>query len=348
MTDGPSFTMLTCAYGAEKVVKENMAADGWRLAFSRPGFVTAKHDERMPPPKGVFVRTAATTIGQARGGEAAKLLAELTKQLGESEFAGRKFDHLHVWPKDRAAIGRFGFEPEIDEVSRAVGEEVYANLKTDWISCDRPNRIAERNDTILDVVVVDPSHWFFGWHRATGCHSRWPGGIQPIDQTYEPVSRAYYKAAESIVWSGFEMKPDDLVVDVGSAPGGASGRLLELGFRVMGIDPAEMDERIANHTKFRHVRARAGDLPRKDFRGAKWMLVDSNVTPDKTLVTVENIVTNQHSNLKGLILTLKIGDYKYAYLVDNWIRRAKSWGARDVKVRQLARNRCEVCVAVTM
>ena len=44
--------MLVCAYGAEQAVKESMAAEGWRLAFSRPGFVTAKHDIEASLPAG--------------------------------------------------------------------------------------------------------------------------------------------------------------------------------------------------------------------------------------------------------------------------------------------------------
>ena len=112
------------------------------------------------------------------------------------------------------------------------------------------------------------------------------------------------------------MQPNDLAIEIGSAPGGACSRLLELGLRVIGIDPAEMDPRIMDHPKFRHIQARAGDLPRKEFRGAKWMLVDSNVKPDKTLATVGNIVTSQYSEFRGLLLTLKIGEYESADLMD--------------------------------
>ena len=48
----PTFAMLSCACGAEQVVKAEMAEQGWRLAFSRPGFVTAKNDLDVPLPEG--------------------------------------------------------------------------------------------------------------------------------------------------------------------------------------------------------------------------------------------------------------------------------------------------------
>ena len=144
------------------------------------------------------------------------------------------------------------------------------------------------------------------------------------------------------------MREGDLVVEIGSAPGGACGRLLELGMQVIGIDPAEMDPRIAKHPRFRHIRARAGDLKRREFRNAKWLLVDSNVKPDKTLVTVENLVCNRQTAFRGILLTLKLGDYNDVGLIDQWTRRVESWNPTEIRVRQLARNKCEVCFAVTL
>ena len=144
------------------------------------------------------------------------------------------------------------------------------------------------------------------------------------------------------------MKSGDLAVEIGSAPGGACGRLLELGMRVIGVDPAEMDPRIQQHRNFQHLRARGGDLPRRQFRGAKWLLVDSNVRPDQTLTTIENIVKHRQSDFVGLLITLKIGEYSSASLIERWFARIVGWKPVKVQVRQLARNKCEVCFAVTM
>ena len=346
--DGPTFAMLCCACGAEAAVKESMAQSGWRLAFSRPGFVTAKHDQQAPLPTGVFVRTAARSLGSTRSDDSRQQIAKLVELLRASDASARPLDQFHVWPKDRLPIGRFGFEPGPDEVSKAVAEQVFDAIQDPWLRCDAPNRIAQRGDTVLDLVLVDPSQWFLGMHVASTWPLRWPGGVQPIQPKYEPISRAYFKAAEAITWSGFDMQAGELAVEIGSAPGGACGRLLELGMRVIGIDPADMDPRITSQSNFRHIRARAGDLPRKEFRGAKWLLVDSNVKPDKTLVTIENIVTHRYSELRGLLITLKLGNYQSAGLIDRWTQRMETWNPKRIQVRQLARNKCEVCFAVTM
>ena len=342
----PTFAMLVCACGAEAIVKQEMAAQGWRLAFSRPGFVTAKHDSTTDLPEGIFIRAVARSIGKAKGERSADLIATLVEKLETT--AARPFDQLHVWPKDRAPIGRFDFEPGPDEVTKAVADEVFEALHEKWLRCDAPNRIAGAGERVLDIVLVEPSNWFFGTHVASTWPTRWPGAVQPIEPLHEPVSRAYYKAAEAITWSGFDMQPNDLAVEIGSAPGGACGRLLELGMRVIGIDPAEMDPQIEQHPKFRHIRARAGDLKRNEFRGAKWLLVDSNVKPDQTLVTVKNIVNHKFSEFKGLLITLKIGDYESAGSINRWRKSIEVWKPKQIQVRQLARNKCEVCFAVTM
>jgi len=341
-----SFVILCCAHGAESVVKRDIAGDGWRLAFSRPGFVTAKQDQRHEPPTGTFIRTAVRSLGQVRGNSSSTLIDALVRQLDET--AHSSFDQLHVWPRDRLPIGKFGFEPGVDEVSRAVAGEIFAATRDRLVRCDAPNRIAQPGETVLDVALVEPSHWFFGTHAANDWPTRWPGGVQPLNPASPPVSRAYYKAAEAIAWSGFDIQPGDLAVEIGAAPGGACQRLLELGSRVMGIDPAEIDPSVAQHPRFEHIRARAGDLPRRQFRGAKWMLVDSNVKPEKTLVTVGNIVTNRQTDFAGLLLTMKLGNYESADQIDAWRRAIDRWAPKRVAARQLARNRCEVCIAVTL
>ena len=42
------------------------------------------------------------------------------------------------------------------------------------------------------------------------------------------------------------------------------------------------------------------------------MLIDSNVKPEQTLTTVGNIVTHQQTDFRGLLMTMKIGDYDSA------------------------------------
>ena len=155
---------------AEQAVKKEIADEGWRLAFSRPGFVTCKHDESRSLPEGVFIRAASRSIGKCHDNNAKQQIAKLIESLETSPLARKPFDQLHVWPKDRAAIGRFGFEPGIDEVAGAVAQEVYETLSPEWVRSDAPNRIAMPDETVLDIVLIEPAYWFYG------IHTRHPNG----------------------------------------------------------------------------------------------------------------------------------------------------------------------------
>ncbi len=354
MPTDAAFAMVCCQHGSEPAVKAEVGRDGWRLAFSRRGFITLKH-EAVPKglPRGVFVRTASWSLGMIKGEDFA---ANLETLFGILAGSGTKqaFDQLHVWPRDRVPVGRFDFEPGVDQLSMVIGRSVAEALHARGMIRNRTfNAVASAGDRVLDVVLIDPSQWAIGWHevpRLSGTAAAkmiaktWPGGVQPLQPSGPVLSRAYFKAAEAIAWSGLEMQSGDLAVEVGSAPGGSCGLLLERGLRVLGIDPAEMDPEILGHHNFRHIRARAGDLPRSDYQGAKWLLVDSNVRPDQTLTTVQQIVTHREATIEGMLLTLKLGAIEHADRIDGWIRKVRQWNAHDVRVKQLARSRIEVCL----
>jgi 23S rRNA (cytidine2498-2'-O)-methyltransferase len=361
------FAIVCCQNGADPAVKAEVARDGWRLAYSRRGFLSFKNDspgdkavgrfDHQRLPRGVFVRTASWSLGLAKGEDAATNVAQ-TIEIIEQSGVKLPLDGVHIWPRDRVPVGKFDFEPGIDEVAMAVGEMLVPSLKQRGIITDeRFNRIAKRGDRVLDIVLVEPAHWAIGWHpvpRLSGKNANsalptmWPGGVQPIQPPGEVISRAYFKAAEAIAWSGFELRAGDRAIEIGASPGGACSLLLEMGLNVIGIDPAEMDEEVMEHENFRHIRARAGDIPRSEYEGAKWLLVDSNVRPDQTLTTVEHIVTHRGSTIEGMILTLKVGGIAHADRIDGWVRKVKSWGATDVVVRQLARSKIEVCLVARM
>jgi 23S rRNA (cytidine2498-2'-O)-methyltransferase len=50
-------------------------------------------------------------------------------------------------------------------------------------------------------------------------------------------------------------------------------------------------------------------------------------------------------NIRGLIMTLKLPDWNLVEQIPAYIERIRSWGFPDVKAKQLAHNRQEICVA---
>lgn len=158
------------------------------------------------------------------------------------------------------------------------------------------------------------------------------------------VSRAYLKMAESLAWSGLPFQAGDQVVEIGSAPGGAAQRLLDLGMFVTGIDPAEMDPVILEHTRFQHWRSKSSGIKRRNYHKFKWLVADANVAPNYTLDCVGDIVSYPSSRLQGLILTLKLSSYDLLDQLGNYLDRIRGWGFTRVQARQLGHNRRELCV----
>jgi 23S rRNA (cytidine2498-2'-O)-methyltransferase len=202
-----------------------------------------------------------------------------------------------------------------------------------------------RNSRVLDVVLVEPNEWWFGYHRAATPPARWPGGMIPVAMPDDAVSRAYGKIEEALAWSGLPIEEGDECVEIGCAPGGACQALLDHGLFVTGIDPADVDAAVLESPRFRHLRKRGQDVRRHEFQGVRWLAADMNIAPQDTLAEVEAIVSHPGVSIRGLILTLKLADWELARKLPEFAERIRSWGYRDVRMRQLTTGGQEICVA---
>jgi len=167
----------------------------------------------------------------------------------------------------------------------------------------------------------------------------------PLELPPQTVFRAWLKMEEALRWSEFPIAKGARWAEIGSAPGGSSQALLQRRMEVMGIDPAEMDRAVLDHPMFTHVRRRAIAVRRREFRKIRWLAADMNVAPGCTLDVVEEIVTHQEVNIRGLLLTLKLPDWSLAEKMPEYIAQIRAWGYNIVRGRQLVHNRQEVCVA---
>jgi 23S rRNA (cytidine2498-2'-O)-methyltransferase len=149
---------------------------------------------------------------------------------------------------------------------------------------------------------------------------------------------------EALQWSALPLKRNDLWVELGCAPGGTSQALLEAGQQVLGVDPAEVDPEVLADPHFTHLRRRSAEIPHKQLRGVQWLAADINAAPSYTLDAAEEVAHNEQANLRGMILTLKLSDWKLAATLPELVERVRGWGFRDVRTRQLAFNRQELCL----
>ncbi len=339
------FLFIICQNGAEAAARAEImqAHPNLRLAFS-PGFVTFKVDPEPTMPerfvlKSTLARTAGWSIAKLEGSDA----TQLAKQAIESVDLP-SFDHLHVWQRDPMIPGSKGFEPGISPLAEAIGQEFSKQL-TEANGKPLPtNRTAKADQKIFDVILVEPNQWWIGYHFATTVQSRWPGGVPVFDTTKETISRAYWKAKEALMWSGITLHPGDVCAEIGSAPGGCCELLLEMGAQVIGIDPAEMEPVLLENKNLTHIRRRGHEVKKKDLKDVKWLFADVNVVPKYTLDSVSEIINNANVHVKGMVLTLKLTDWKLIEDIPALIEQVRSLGFSVVKTRQLAFNRREFCL----
>jgi 23S rRNA (cytidine2498-2'-O)-methyltransferase len=354
----PQFVFMTCRPGAEAALKlETARSDpAWRPAFSRPGFVSFKHegpkpldDERLAERSWVFARTHGLSLGRLSGTELHPLATQVWQAEGVAELVSdQPLADVHVWQRESAlsndgplGVGGTPLANEIEAAIRAAAPDACDRLRTERAGKRRP---APRNGCVLDVVVVEPHQWWIGYHRAVTRAQCWPGGVIPVRFPDHAVSRAYAKMEEALAWSGLPLAAGDECVEIGCAPGGASQALLDRGLFVTGIDPAEVDPAVAAHPRFRQLRKRGKEVRRSEFVGVRWLAADMNLAPSYTLDAVDAIVNHPQVSIRGLILTLKLADWSQAERLPDFASRVHGWGYRDVRMRQLATGGQEVCL----
>lgn len=343
MPEPQPFIYVTCQAGSESLCKAEIAAaqPDWKFSFSKRGFLTFKLPEgNQVDPKFVLKSTFARSYGWSSSNHKSDDAIELVKQIAQDKIL-QQAQHLHVWQRDSSVPGNRGFEPGQSALASEVGSLVLGQMPGD--SKPLLNRRAQPDDLVFDIALVEPNWWWLGWHRVGTTFQRWPGGV-PMFEMEDKVSRAYYKLKEALLWAGIVIRPEDVCVEIGSSPGGAAQLMLEMGAKVIAVDPAELDEEVAKHPQLTYIRKRGREVRKREFSSARWLVADMNVAPKFTLDTIEDIVTNAQVNVSGVVLTLKLLEKSVASDIDQFRQRVSQWGFQLVKTRQLAFNRQEFCL----
>lgn len=345
MSGPPHFLFCVCQAGAEPAVKHEVAAlrPDLRFAYSRPGLVTFKSPTPVPldvPLPAVFVRAHGASLGPAAGP------AEVFAALAAACPAGQPV-RLHVWERDVAKPGDepqgFAYGPRADAAREA--------LLAAWPEGQHPRLagdLAAAGDLVLDVIVADGEPWWVGCHVHGEGHSPWPGGRIPVDMPADAPSRAYRKLEEALQWSGAPVRAGDVAVEIGSAPGGASYALLRRGVTVHGIDPAEMspvvlDFRGPAGNRFVHLHRPMSLVHRADLpRDLHWVLMDVNLAPQVALITARRLAARPRPALLGVLLTLKLDDWRAVRHIPRLLQSIRAMGMDEVRATQLPSNRMEV------
>lgn len=105
---------------------------------------------------------------------------------------------------------------------------------------------AVKKPQVVVSVLCTAETCYLGISTAEENLSAWPGGARHFAQTPEQISRAEFKLLEALEIFGVSLPAEELVLDLGAAPGGWTRLLLEAGLSVVAVDPARLDVRLAN------------------------------------------------------------------------------------------------------
>jgi len=122
-----------------------------------------------------------------------------------------------------------------------------------------------------------------------------------VEDTEGPPSRAYLKLWETFTLTRHWPKAGARVLDLGSAPGGWSFVLAELGAEVLSVDKAELDERVAKRPNVTHRRMSAFALE-PDVGPVDWVFSDVICYPGRLLKLVHRWLD---AGVERFVCTLK-------------------------------------------
>jgi 23S rRNA (cytidine2498-2'-O)-methyltransferase len=179
--------------------------------------------------------------------------------------------------------------------------------------------------------------------------SDWPGGARHFAHIPEQISRSEFKLLEALEVFGVTLPSQGLALDLGAAPGGWTRMLLEAGMKVVAVDPAKLDARLAKQPHLEHYRGSAEEYleeaikrrrkfnvitndMRMDAREAARLLVEASacLLSDGFIISVLKLphTTSEIDPLKNLSEALKLLHRHFGI----------------VQARQLFHNRQEVTV----
>ena len=344
-----SFVWVTHHVSSTRWLKQELAtrAPQLRFAFARPGLTTFKLTAGAATPTtpvpSSFGRAWGMSIGRGGGAEVVTAIAALPPGPLVLHVFERDLD-VPIDEQDPATRGARAAAVEAE--LRALAPTAFA--------ADVRARIGDR---VLDVVVPHGSEpdepWLIGLHEHDDSHGPWPGGVTHVPPPPEAPSRAWCKAEEALRWADLEPRPGQIVVELGSSPGGASYAMLSRGLEVHGVDPGVMDPRVLafvgpHGNRFIHHHLPAAEVERKDLpRRYQWLLNDINLAPMVALRYVERFVALAHGGLHGALLTLKLNDDGVVAALPRLLERVGKLGAARVRVTQLPSHRSEVVAILT-
>lgn len=274
---------------------------------------------RYPELKLSYSRGEFLTFKAAKAQEFSPYLARVSGTcLGRLKLDELNFPRAWVWKRDESLVVPEQLAQLSDKTIFKIGEKV------------------------ILIMMLGPDEYWVGEYVQKSTHFQTPGEVSSIEKQDVP-SRAYYKIAEAFEAFDLPMQHEEMVLELGSAPGGASHFLLEQDLKVIGVDPADMDPAIIKKSNFKHWRKPFETLVKEDFRqDVDWIISDINLPPTVVLAQVHRLLGFLHP--RGLILTLKINQDKHLGMLPYVVNDFKKMGFKRVELKYLPSHRREIAL----
>ncbi len=201
---------------------------------------------------------------------------------------------------------------------------------------------AAQNGRVFDVVEIGPDEFWWGERIVQTPGWNCAGGVPLHVLPSDAPSRAWLKLEEMLLWS--DWSPDEsTVLELGSAPGGASWALLNRGAIVVGLDVAAMADSCLNHPRYRHLAMSVRDLRKKDLpERVDALFCDLGLKPVEAVPQLRTIC-QWYPSIKRLYYTLKMGEGQTEEQLEGWREQIRKMGF-TVRSTHLPSNRMEILV----
>lgn len=167
-------------------------------------------------------------------------------------------------------------------------------------------------------------------------------GLPIMEKPLEAPARAYLKIKEAHEFFDMKFAKKDQVVEIGSAPGGISYYLLELGMKLVSIDPAVMDQKLSRDypSSFLHIKKSIFDISNMDLpERCDWVISDLNLKGNIALEQSMRIM-DYYPDLKGAFLTIKTPEISDVKRIIKWkLKLARKY---KVQICHLPSHRREI------
>lgn len=257
-----------------------------------------------------------------------------------NENSNNKFNLIFArrYGKTISKYNKLDMERYIEENKNQYKLQIYTNeleiLKSET---------ANIGDTILNVIKISENEYWLGTNKVDRFDWNMGGASPKLTLPDLSPSRAYLKIAEAVIWSNFDIK-NRVVLEFGSAPGGAVYYLLENNCTVYGVDMGKMDNICLSNPKYTHISSPMQNITKDDLpENIDTLLCDVNLSPLDVIPHLLKIIKINPS-IDSVFYTLKIGNKISIKNILEYIDKLKNTKFKTIKATQLPSNKSEILV----